>query len=265
MAYLGGKSTSAEHIIDILNNPIFNDLDYVEPFCGYCHILRRVENKASYTVSDNNDLLITLLKHVQKTKGDHPNITKSEYATLRETPSKDKLRAAYAAFCYSYNGKFFGGYVNKYKGRNYPNERKRYYDLLHDNTSFHKAVLRKKSYAEYKGLKGAIIYCDPPYENTTEYHSEFDSAAFWDWVRETSKDNYVFVSEYTAPDDFVCISKKTKRNSLAGQGATRKRQEKVFVHSSVMKSPALVEIMKTAKYPCRRSKTLKVKVNLKKN
>ena len=68
MAYLGGKSKSAEHILDILNNPVFDSYDYIEPFCGYCHILRRVVNKKSYTISDNNKLLITLLKHVQKTK-----------------------------------------------------------------------------------------------------------------------------------------------------------------------------------------------------
>jgi DNA adenine methylase len=243
MAYVGGKSTSAEHIIEILNNPFFNDYAYIEPFCGYCHILRRVEHKASYSVSDNNDLLITLLKHVQKTKGDHATITKSEYARLRENPAKDKLRAAYAAFCYSYNGKYFGGYVNKYKGRNYPQERKRYYDTLHGVPSFHKASITKKEYSDYTSVKGALIYCDPPYENTTEYHSAFNSTAFWEWVRRMSKDNYVFVSEYSAPSDFVCVSQKSKRNSLGGQGATRKRQEKVFVHESVAKKPEIMKMM----------------------
>lgn len=245
MAYVGGKSTSAEHIIAILNNPAFDNYEYIEPFCGYCHILRRVVNKKSYTASDNNDLLITLLKHVQKTKGQHPTITKSEYATLRKAPLKDKLRAAYAAFCYSYNGKFFGGYVNKYKDRNYPQERKRYYDELHDNSTFSHATILERPYSSITGVKNALIYCDPPYENTTEYHSSFDSPAFWEWARTASANNYVFISEYTAPPDFICIAQKSKRNSLAGNGATRKRQEKVFVHSSHLKDPIIKAILKT--------------------
>ena len=150
MAYLGGKSTASEHILKILNNPFFDNYNYIEPFCGYCHILRRVTNKKLYTISDNNELLIILLKHIQKTKNQHPNITQKEYTYLKDNISKNKLRASYAAFCYSYNGKYFGGYVNKYGNRNYPNERKRYYDLLHDNESYKKASISLNDYTKYK-------------------------------------------------------------------------------------------------------------------
>ncbi len=34
-----------------------------------------------------------------------------------------------------------------------------------------------------------------------------DYDRFWNWVRELSKDNYVFVSEQTAPGDFEVIWK----------------------------------------------------------
>jgi DNA adenine methylase len=251
MAYLGGKSKSAEHILEVLNNPVFDSLDYIEPFCGYCHIVRRVVNKKSYRISDNNKLLIVLLKHIQKTKGKHPIITQSEYKTLHENPSKNQLRAAYAAFCYSYNGKYFGGFVNKYGAREYPKERKRYYDELHDVDSFHKAAIVNTDYSHYKDVKGKLIYCDPPYEGTTEYHSSFDSSKFWEFIRDVSKDNYVFVSEYKAPPDFVCISQKVKRNSIAGKGATRKRIEKLFIHSSRVNDTKLVNILKTNTYKCK--------------
>lgn len=233
MAYLGGKSTASEHILKILNNPFFDNYKYIEPFCGYCHILRRVINKKSYTISDNNELLIVLLKHIQKTKNKHPNITQKEYTYLKNNISKNKLRASYAAFCYSYNGKYFGGYVNQYGDRNYPNERKRYYDLLHDNESFKEASINLNDYTKYKNVKNSLIYCDPPYHNTTEYHSSFDSNKFWDFIRDLSKDNYVFISEYTAPKDFICISKKYKHTSLSGKGSTRKRIEKVFVYNKL--------------------------------
>jgi len=232
MAYLGGKSKGADHIIEVLNRPQFNNFSYIEPFCGYCHILRRVVNKKDYIASDANKYLITLLKHIQKTKGEHPAITQKEYAELRKNPDKDSLRAAYAAFTYSYNGKFFGGYTARYDGRNYPKERKRYYDQLHDNETFHKTRLANVDYTHYLKVKGKLIYCDPPYANTTEYNTTFNSNKFWEDMRELSKYNFVFISEYTAPPDFVCIVSKQKRSSVAGRGATQRRVEKLFIHKS---------------------------------
>lgn len=255
MAYLGGKATASEHILNILNNPFFNGYDYIEPFCGYCHILRRVTNKRSYTASDNNELLIVLLKHIQKTIHQHPHITQAEYTSLRKNPKANPLHAAYAAFCYSYNGKYFGGYVNKYKGRNYPKERKRYYDQLHANPVFHKTKLAFTSYKKYLPTKGALIYCDPPYQGTTEYHSAFNSAEFWEDMRNLSKDNYVFISEYSSPKDFVCISKKVKQSSVSGEGATRKRIEKVFIHESTAADSKLMAALGQPK----RTQTRKVK------
>lgn len=247
MAYLGGKSKSAEHILRILNSPQFNGMDYIEPFCGYCHILRRIVNKSSYTASDNNELLIVLLKHNQKKRNDHPHITPEEYTKLRENPFKHTLRAAYAAFCYSYNGKYFGGYVHTYKNRNYADERKKYYNALHDNLTFKKTKFDVTDYSKYMNVKNAIIYCDPPYQSTTEYHASFNSDKFWEDMRTLSKNNYVFISEYSAPSDFVCIASKEKYNSISGKGATRKRTEKVFIHESKINDPKIKEISKTTK------------------
>lgn len=258
MAYLGGKAKGAEHILEILNSPIFSGMDYIEPFIGYAHILRRVRDKKSYTASDNNELLIVLLKHIQETKNKHPTITKAEYQKYKKNPNLNKLKAAYAAFTYSYNGKYFGGYTEKYDGRNYPQERKKYYDQLHDNETFQKTKLRFADYTDYEDVSNKIIYCDPPYASTTEYHEKFDSDKFWEFVRKTSKKNYIFVSEYKAPKDFVCISKKSKRSSVSGRGATRKTQEKVFAHESLLKDSKIKELMKSIHYKCsKRTQTRK--------
>jgi len=243
MAYLGGKSKSAEHILDVLNNSIFDDYDYIEPFCGYCHILRRVINKKTYTISDNNELLIVLLKHIQQNKGKHETVNKEEYLELRKNPKSNILKAAYAAFCYSYNGKYFGGYVDKYKDRDYPNERKAYYDLLHDNETFKMSKIHHTDYNKYSNVKGKLIYCDPPYENTTEYHSAFDSTKFWNFIRKLSRYNYVFVSEYAAPDDFISIREKNKKSSVSGRGATMKRREKLYVHRSRISDAHIKKIL----------------------
>jgi DNA adenine methylase len=260
MAYLGGKAKGAEHIFEILNSPKFDNFDYIEPFVGYAHILRRVKNKKSYKASDNNEYLITLLQHIQKTKGKHPEITLEEYHKLKQHPEKNLLRAAYAAFTYSYNGKFFGGYTEKAHGRNYPEERKAYYDKLHDNEIFKKTSLQHTSYTKYMGVKGKLIYCDPPYEDTTEYHSGFDSSKFWEDMRTLSKDNYVFISEYNAPSDFICVKQKTKRQSVAGRGATRKKQEKVFTHESKKDDPIIKSLLLQKSFKCKSKRgTRKIK------
>jgi DNA adenine methylase len=257
MAYLGGKATSAQHILKILNHPVFNNMIYIEPFCGYCHILRRVENKRKYIASDSNDLLVTLLKHVQKTKEEHPRISQEEYKILRVNPSIDPLRAAYAAFTYSYNGKYFAGFVgNNNSGitRSYPSERKRYYNKLHDNQIFQKTSLKHLRYDAYspEKIQHCLIYCDPPYADTEGYRNVFDSEEFWNWVRKmTAKNNYVFVSEYKAPADFVCISQLTKRQTISVKAPSLK-EEKVFIHESLLSDPVIQKVVDDAnkEYPC---------------
>ena len=62
---------------------------------------------------------------------------------------------------------------------------------------------------------GSIVYADPPYANTTTYQGQkFDSKAFWEYMRQISKHNQVFISEQTAPDDFECIWEKPFTRTL---------------------------------------------------
>ena len=52
---------------------------------------------------------------------------------------------------------------------------------------------------------GAVVYCDPPYENTVGYKDSINHGDFWQWVRELSKTNFVYVSSYNAPDDMTIV------------------------------------------------------------
>ena len=244
MAYIGGKSKGYQHIVEILNNECFDDFDYIEPFIGYAHILRRIINKKSYTANDNNKLLYTLLKYIQKSNK-YPKITKLEYELLKNDNShKNIVKKSFAAFTYSYNGKEFGGYTNILHGRNYPEERKSYYDLLRDNEIFMKTKIFNKSYDEFNP-KGKLIYCDPPYEKTTEYgKNKFDHDKFWDTMRKWSKNNYVFISEYNAPKDFIKLSSKKKFSTLSGKGSKDLRTEKLFAHESIKYKPLYNKLIK---------------------
>ena len=77
--------------------------------------------------------------------------------------------------------------------------------------------LVSNSYDSFKPKK-MTIYCDPPYRGNlfnTEHFSQFDHDAFWETMRKWSKNNLVFISEYEAPDDFMCVWEKkmvTKKN-----------------------------------------------------
>ncbi|MBP02217.1 MAG: hypothetical protein CMM25_05370 [Rhodospirillaceae bacterium] len=66
MAYVGGKTKGAKHIIDILNDPKYDNLPYVEPFVGYGHILRRVVNKKNTTQVILTNLYLFYLKEFNK-------------------------------------------------------------------------------------------------------------------------------------------------------------------------------------------------------
>jgi DNA adenine methylase len=227
MAYVGGKSKCYEHIIRVLNDPKYNEMKYLEPFIGMAHILRRVTNKKKYIASDVNENLICLLKGVQ-TNEKTPFISKKKYQTLKQQ-TESTFEKSLAAFTYSYNGKEFGGYTktDKNETRNYPEERIRYYQTLKENKTFMSTKLKNCAYNKHKP-QNYLIYCDPPYKDTTDYSTNFDHDLFWQTMRDWSKKNTVFISEYQAPKDFRVVSKGEKFMSLSGSGSSNKRTEKLF-------------------------------------
>ena len=73
-----------------------------------------------------------------------------------------------------------------------------------------------------------LIYCDPPYQGTTKYKDGFDYVEFWNWIRQISKNNFVFISEYNAPIDFECIWQKQLTTTL-DKSSRKVDIEKLFV------------------------------------
>lgn len=93
-----------------------------------------------------------------------------------------------------------------------------------------KATLRvvKGSYLDLKIPDGSIIYCDPPYKETTIYNKErFDYDVFYDWL--LKQKCLVIISEYNMPSEFCCIDSISKRITLASQNNTQIKTERLFV------------------------------------
>ena len=78
----------------------------------------------------------------------------------------------------------------------------------------------------------SIVYCDPPYANTNRYGlngSRFDNEAFWEWARHCRQP--VFISEYEAPKDFICIAEIPTISRINAK-ASRRVSEKIFIRAS---------------------------------
>ena len=237
MSYIGGKARGAAHILAVLNDPRYDGLDYLEPFVGMAHVLRRVERKGSYTASDGNALVMRLLHAIQAGEPLPRVEGRERYAQLKAA-SEPSLARAVAAFQYSFNGREFGGYVSTYRrasGRtdDIPASRANYYAKLHISPPFAHATLTHCDYRAHSPSQ-CLVYCDPPYHGTTGYTGAgaFDHAAFWETMRVWSQDNAVFISEYAAPPDFACIASAPKPSCLAGGHKQTARVERLFIHRS---------------------------------
>ena len=218
LVYMGSKNRLAKDIVPIIQSYIDKGCSgYLEPFVGGANIIDKIKCENKYG-SDLNKYLIALLYHISKNINDLPDeISEEEYHKVKD--NKDNCENWYVGlvgFCSTFGAKFFGGYGRE-KDKN---------DKLHSiygtrlNNLTNQAPNLKNihfkccSFQELNHVKNYVIYCDPPYRDTTKYATEtFPYDEFYDWCREMSKDNIVLVSEYNMPDDFKCIwSKETKAN-----------------------------------------------------
>lgn len=91
-----------------------------------------------------------------------------------------------------------------------------------------------EDYANLIIPNNSIVYCDIPYQGTKQYEisKNFDYVIFWEWCRQKVNEGHkVFVSEYYAPNDFVCIWEHELKTSI-NQTITKKAVERLFVHES---------------------------------
>lgn len=230
MQYFGGKQRIARRVANFINelNPKF----YLEPFCGSCNVGCLVE--AEYRVfSDVHPQLIAMWQHVMIGWEPPTTITEDDYRAAQNGELSDYL-TGFIGFACSYSGKWFGGYARNNRGDNFAEQgarsllRKR--ELLRAST----CEFVQCSYIEsIIALPEAdVIYCDPPYSQTTKYNGtpDFNSDKFWENIRTHSKTGKsVIVSEYLAPADFsVCLSIDSF-TEIRGRNGREPRQEKLFV------------------------------------
>ena len=218
MKYLGSKNRHAKDILPIILEGRTTEL-YVEPFVGGANTLDKVGGERLGADIDAD--LITLWNAVSAGWLPPENITEGEYNSLKTQTTLSPIRG-YAAFALSFGGKKFGGWSRGLNSQGLP---RRY-----DHESYRNAIkqfpllqgvnFKNCSYLDLNIPDGSIIYCDPPYKGTTQYASAFNHDLFFDWCRDKAKRNTLFVSEYAAPNDFVCVWEKEVPVSIASNRVT---------------------------------------------
>lgn len=225
MRYLGGKTKIAKQIANTIRPLCADRIAYYEPFVGSAAIVSELwDIGMPRFASDSSEDLILLLTAIQQNYDLPLHISEDEYKYLK-TQRPSAIRGL-AGFGCSFGGKFFGGYA-KGEGRNYCKEtvsslrkiREKISDVIFTCCSYDKI-----------SPDLSLIYCDPPYEGTTQYSSgPFDSKKFWDQCREwDAMGNIVIVSEYSAPKDFEVILEIPRSTNIRPCNGNEIRVEKLF-------------------------------------
>ena len=126
-----------------------------------------------------------------------------------------------------------------YKTRMHPLERIQQLQKLQQlerlqNININNLEITNHDYKRFSYLSDAIIYLDPPYENTIlEGYSisEFDNQSFYDWAYNMSKKNIVLISSYEISDErFECVYEfKNARNTFSPKSCRGIESEKLFM------------------------------------
>ena len=224
MRYLGGKAKIAKNLLSFLNLQISENQNYYEPFCGAGWVFSGVKSNRIYASDYHKDLV--LLWQALKGGWTPPDfLSREEYLNLKAGEAS-ALRA-FAGFGCSFGGKWFGGYASDSSGRNYCKNAKN--SLLNKLDNIEKVSFSCQSYSSVEVERGSLVYCDPPYANTTGYAStDFNTQEFWNWVRQVSEHSKVYVSEYAAPDDFKCVWHQETKMDMHTNAESSLRIEKVF-------------------------------------
>jgi len=241
MKYMGGKSLIAKLILPIILKDREEGQWYVEPFVGGGNVIKLVGgNRVGY---DANPYTIQALKLIrdfpQCLPRNNGEFTEADYHRVKN--DKACFLHGYVGFSMSFGAKFWGGWSRDKSSNDYVLQA--YTHSQKQSLLLQGCQLAMKDYKtlEFKNSR-CIIYCDPPYEGTKAYKVGIDHKEFWQWCRDkVSQGHKVFISEYKAPDDFVCVWEKVQITRLANNIATNSEHvEKLFVHESQYKGEAVL-------------------------
>lgn len=229
--YPGSKARLAKHLLPIiLESRSSPDQLYIEPFVGGCNMIDKVNGNR--WGNDSNNYLIDMWVSLQRGWEPPGEISEDIYINIKKCwHAYPGALIAFVAIQCSFGAKWFGGYArgktNKGESRNYAGEGRRH--LIKQIKKLKGVKFINKNYWEMVIPDDSIIYCDPPYKNTIKYKDKFNHPLFWAWCRKMSKTNKVFISEYSAPSDFICLIEIEHKTTI-DINQHDKRTERLFIY-----------------------------------
>lgn len=231
MQYFGGKQRIASQLAALMNPVIANRNCYVEPFVGGGSVMASI--RAPFRIgADSNASLIQMWKSLSGGWTPPMTVSETDYAKINAARNPSDPMTAFVGFGCSFAGKWFGGYARGEGNRNYAANAAS--SLRQKMTTLSGIEWKTSDYRALAYPPRSVIYCDPPYQGTTQYGGApeaFDWTEFWNFCREKSRFGHVvFVSEYAAPLDFICVKEiKTKLDIRTANGVNA-RTEKLFLN-----------------------------------
>jgi Site-specific DNA methylase len=233
---MGGKFAIAGQISGLLRQLRVGDQPYLEPFAGGCNIVPRIVGGVRIA-SDANPYLITMYKALQTGWEPPQSMTRDEWQGIKARMDVDDPLTAFAGFGCSFAGIWFQSFISAETC----NGAQDYHANVHNSLMLLAPKIADVTFTccDYRAHDphSMLIYCDPPYIGTAGYKAVggFDHDAFWQTMREWSKDNTVCISEYVAPPDFTAIWSDAKFQGMGqtkGQRKGKRTIETVFMHES---------------------------------
>lgn len=233
MKYMGSKNRISKYILPIMLNKAYEKgiTTWVEPFVGGANMIDKVPNNFKRIGIDYNAHTINALLAIRDLVDILPDEVSEEYYRKIKGDEPEPIKS-WIRFVCSFGGRFDNGYARE-KG----SDETTFIDYGKRNAQKQSPNLQGVdfiigSYDKYSYFENCLIYCDPPYKGTTSYKTaEFDHDKFWEWCRKMAENNLVFVSEYEAPNDFICVWQGEVKTNFASQrkGATHNAVEKLFI------------------------------------
>lgn len=245
MHYFGGKARVAHRIAEYINNIRKPGQVYWEPFVGGAWIMHKIADSGPRIASDVCGPLIAMYQSLQAGWVPPTNVDELDYMLAKLGVCLPATQA-FIGFGCSFAGKWFGGFARGGHGadaktassslarkmqRNYAVNASSSSSLHRKSTGMSNVRFEHWDYRAAPPIRGALIYCDPPYSGTTGYAAapRYDHNDFWAWCDDQSKHNTVLVSEYTAPAHWIPVLQIPTRTDIRNaKGELEKRTEKVF-------------------------------------
>lgn len=229
MKYMGSKRRIAKHILPLMQLDRVRGQVWVEPFVGGGNSIMHVRGaRIGADIHAGAIQALTLIRdHPELLPRDNSEFTEDDYKRVKHDPTH--YLWGYAGFNFAFGAKFGDVWSRNSEGRDYVT--KAYQDCIKQHAYLQGVQLIHSAYQDLLIPKNAIIYCDPPYQNTTSYAHDFDHNAFFEWARRKSRTHPLFISEYSAPDDFIEVwSRDVTTNLDNAKNEAFTATERLFVH-----------------------------------